>query len=84
MSDRPTIEGMAAETAGRLMKESIQFARQAIEKRPYLDTPTEAVLIATHALIAKLDSMETSHLDAMRGLRESLDSLSERIDRLQS
>ena len=36
---------------------------------------SEAILIAAHAIISKLDSMESSHIEAMRDLRESLDFL---------
>lgn len=44
---------------------------------PRLDEfPSEAILVAAHALIAKLDSIETSHLKVLRDLRESLDLLS--------
>ena len=50
----------------------------------------EAILIAAHAIIAKLDAMETVHLGAMRdvevsidGVAASLDSLAESIDALE-
>lgn len=37
--------------------------------------PAEAVLIAAHAIVAKLDVMETTHLEAMRNLQESIDCM---------
>lgn len=44
------------------------------------DYPEEAIIGAAHAIIAKLDAMETTHLEVMRDLQESLDCLGARSD----
>lgn len=80
MSAQPTIEDVAHETACRLMTDAIQFVREIVERHSYLDTPTEAILIATHARIAKLDSMETSLINALNALRECMSYLVARSD----
>lgn len=40
----------------------------------------KAILIGAHAIVAKLDAMETTHLEAMRDLQEGLDCLGARSD----
>ena len=71
----PSKEFVAHDTADSLLREAIQAVKQIIEWQPYLDTPTEAVLIVGHALIAKLDSMKTSQIDALNVLRERMSYL---------
>ncbi len=39
-----------------------------------------AILAAAHAIVAKLDAIETTHLEAMRDQLESLDCLGARFD----
>lgn len=69
-----TKENTAFETASHLLIDAIQethgFVPLHIEA-----APGSAIIVAAHALIAKLDSMETSLLDAVGDLRESLDYL---------
>lgn len=76
----PSKEFVAHETADCLLRDAIQSVSKIAS--PYLKDPTSAILIVGHAMIAKADSMETSQLEEARKLRESLDSLSARIDRL--
>lgn len=74
----PLVEEGAALTATHLLMDAIADVPYFVP--PRVDNPTEAILIGFHALIAKLDSMETSQLEALRDLRESLDFLAARPD----
>lgn len=67
----PFVEETAALTATYLLMDAIDDVPGFVP--PRVDNPTEAILIAAHALIAKLDSMETSQLEALRDLRDSVD-----------
>lgn len=69
----PSREFVAHETADCLLMEAIQSVSKIVS--PYMNTPTEAILAIGHALIAKLDSMETSQLDALHALRECMSYL---------
>lgn len=74
----PLVEDAAALTATHLLMDAIDEVPYFVP--PRMDNPTEAILIAAHALIAKLDSMETSQLEALRDLRESIDFIAARPD----
>lgn len=60
MSELDSIKQAAPSTADGLLKEAIQSVSKIVS--PYMNTPTEAILVIGHALIAKLDLMETSLL----------------------
>lgn len=63
----------AANTADKLLVSA--FASSERVDITHEAGPAAAILIAAHALIAKLDAIETSHREAMRDLQESLDFL---------
>lgn len=66
----PSKEDSAHEAASELLMDAYKAIGGIFP--PNIDSAT-AILIAAHALIAKLDSLETSMLDALRDLRESID-----------
>lgn len=74
----PSIEDTAHQTANNLLMDAVDAIGVIIP--PHVDSPAAAILISTHALIAKLDSMETSQLEALRDLRESIDFIAARLD----
>lgn len=68
-------EDTARDTATLLLMDAIEDTTGFVPAR--LDElPGAAIFAAAHALIAKLDAMETSQLEVLRDLRESLDFLS--------
>ncbi len=71
-------EEAAALTATFLLMDAIEDVPNFVP--PRVNNPTEAILIAAHALIAKLDSMETTQLEALRDLCDSLDFIAARPD----
>lgn len=72
-----TIEDVACETADNLLMDAADSVHIVIP--PGVSIPS-AILIAAHAIIAKLDSMETSQINALRDLQESLDFLGARTE----
>lgn len=73
----PSIEDVAHATADNLLMDAVDSVHIIIP--PNVDNPTAAILIAAHAIIAKLDSMEAVQLQALRDLKESIDFLSKTI-----
>ena len=76
----PSKEVVTHETADCLLRDAIQSVGKIAS--PYLKDPTSAIMIVGHAMIAKAGLMEKTQLEEARKLRESLDSLTARIDRL--
>ncbi|MBI3480338.1 MAG: hypothetical protein HY016_08300 [Nitrosomonadales bacterium] len=74
----PSIENTATLTATILLMDAIDEVSGFVP--PRVDNPTEAILIGFHALIAKLDSMETHYINAVCDLQKSINSLSCRPD----
>lgn len=73
MSDH-TKENAALETASQLLLDAIQETTGFVPS--HLDNrPGAAILVAAHAVVAKLDSMETHHIDLMRELLERVISI---------
>lgn len=66
-----SIEDTAHQTANELLMDAVDAIGVIIP--PHVDSPAAAILIVGHALVAKLDSMESTHLYAMNDLRESVD-----------
>lgn len=73
-----SVEDTAHQTANNLLMDAVDAIGVIIP--PHVDSPAAAILIAAHALIAKLDSMEASQLEALRDLRESIDFIAARLD----
>lgn len=72
----PSVEDTAHESAGGLLMDAFKSVPRIA---PHRDVGTaEAILVAAFALIAKLDAIETTHLEAMHDLQESLDCLGAR------
>lgn len=72
----PFMEAADRLTADSLLMEAVDSIGVIIP--PHVDNTASALLIGFHALIAKLDSMETQYIDAQRDLRESIDFLAAR------
>lgn len=73
----PSIEDVASETAGHLLMDAADSIRSIIPAS--VNSSAEAILIAAHAIIAKLDYMEEVQLKELRDLRESIDFLSKTL-----
>lgn len=73
-----SVEDTAHQTANNLLMDAVDAIGVIIP--PHVDSTAAAILIVGHALIAKLDSMEATHIDALRDLRESIDYLAARAD----
>lgn len=69
MSHQPKEEA-AYDTANELLMSAISAVNSIAMECGF---PADPVLIAAHAIIAKQDSIETSLLEALRDLRESVD-----------
>lgn len=73
-----TVEAIACETADTLLLDAIDSIGAIIPS--HIDSPSTAILLVGHALLAKLDSIETSLIEGMENMRESLDFLAARSD----
>lgn len=76
MSPHETTDAACA--ANRLLMDAVGATGKIIP--PHVEGSATAILIVGHALIAKLDSMETTCIDALRDLRESIDYLAAQAD----
>lgn len=74
----PSQEDNAHETANTLLMDAVDAIGRIIP--PHVNSPTTAILDVGHALVAKLDSMESTYINAMNDLRESLDFIAARHD----
>lgn len=61
----------ASETADNLLMDAIRDVPGFTPPRVD-DNPAEAILIAAHAIVAKLDAMETTLMDALRNSKAGL------------
>lgn len=59
----PSVEDTAHQTADSLLMDAVDAIGVIIP--PHVDSPAVAILIAAHAIIAKLDSIETMFLQAL-------------------
>lgn len=65
-------------TANELLLDAIESVG-AIQEGANIGS-AKAILIGAHAIVAKLDAMETTHLEAMRDLQEGIDCMGARSD----
>lgn len=73
-----TVEDVAHETADNLLLDAFDAIPILVPTRPI--HTSEAMLIHAHALIAKLDAMEASHLAAHREMMGVLERIASKLD----
>lgn len=72
-------EDNAHQTANVLMMDAAEAIKILFPINDY--SVADAILIAAHALTAKVDSLETTNINSMNDLRESVDFLAANIER---